>query len=228
MKKYIIAIIMANVSLLSGCSSLAEMEDQYQHDADIARLDHLLYWSALIEEYYTSTGYYPFQNRINNTENITLVKIATKRQQRYLSAGNRQYDANLDINANGRFTEERMSEFVLEIQQKLGRNINEYYDIQNVPTSSPIGYNYFATKDGYLLWTTCITCGVTQISTLLMNGHTPTVNITSIGMKDKVTKALLRKELIDHPIFKKWITKKPYKAGYITHVTESNFDDSKI
>ena len=50
----------------------------------------------------------------------------------------------------------------------------------------------------------CVTCGVTEISTLLMDGYTPSVNIASQGMKNQVPKSLLRSEMIVHPIFQRW------------------------
>ena len=101
------------------------------------------------------------------------------------------------------------------------------YDIQKVPTKSPVGYYYFVEKDGYLIWTTCITCRITKISTLLMDGFTPTVNIVSNGMKGKVTKALTREEMISHKIFKNWISRSFYKEEHVRRIEKENIHDSK-
>ncbi|MDD3145062.1 MAG: hypothetical protein PHV23_03030 [Candidatus Gracilibacteria bacterium] len=88
-----------------------------------------------------------------------------------------------DNNGNDFFQEFNTSKFVLELEKGLSKIIDEKYDIQKYPTNSPIWYNYFVTERGYLLWVTCITCGVTPISTLLYDGITPTINIASVGMK---------------------------------------------
>ena len=96
-----------------------------------------------------------------------------------------------------------------------------------MPTSSTVGYNYFTSKDGYLVWTTCITCGVTQISTLLMDGKTPTVNIASEGMVGKVTKALVRKDMLAHSTYKLWKSRPYHKEGYVRKVEAENAKDSK-
>ena len=107
------------------------------------------------------------------------------------------------------------------------RTVFEYYDIQKVPTTFPIGYYYFATKDGYTMWAPCATCGATPISTLLMNASVATVNIASPDMKDNVTKALTREEMLSHPTFKKWAMRPYQKEGFIKMREKENINDSK-
>ncbi len=212
---------------LMSCVSLGNLERQYQNDADIIRLEHLQYWTALVEEYNQKSGQYPFQNMLQTEKEIGLVKIATKQQRQYLSPGTPKYNSKFDNNVNKRFTEYSVKKFILELENVLGRTIDEKYDIQKVPTSSPVGYFYFVTSDGYLFWVTCITCGVTHISTLLMDGFTPTVNIVSEGMKGNVTKALTRDEMISHSTFKNWIKRKPYREEYVRQLVKENINDSK-
>lgn len=120
-----------------------------------------------------------------------------------------------------------MADFVKELESGLGREVEELYDIQQAAMKSPVGYFYFATADGYVLWVTCISCGVTPISTLLMDGITPTVNIVSPSMKGKVTKALTREEMLNHAIYKAWISKSFKKENYVSDIVESNIRDSK-
>lgn len=203
------------VLFLSSCSgeeaveqsSLQSAELRFQNDADLIRLEHLVYWTGLLEEYESQVGHFPFQNELITSEDIGLVKIASKQQLSYLSRGGDLYRANLDVNANGRLREKSIAELVSELESTLGRPIEGRYDIQKIPAASPIGYNYYYTGTGYLFWVTCITCGVTEISTLLMDGFTPTVNIASAKMKNQVPKALLRSEMISHPIFESWMAK---------------------
>jgi len=215
------------LSILISCTTIGTIERNFQNDADLIRLEHLQHWTRLVEDFYKIKGYYPFQNTLKTNEDIVIVKIATKNQLEYLSPGNSNYNPNFDTNASEYFHEYSMSSFVKELENTLDHEILEKYDIQKVPANSPIGYYYFALSDGYLLWITCITCGVTDISTLLMDGFTPSVNIVSSGMKGKVTKALTRDEMLSHPTYQKWINKKFLKEEWIRAVEEENHRDSK-
>lgn len=201
--------------------------DKYQEDADLVRLDHLEYWTGLVEEYYDRKGYYPFQGEVSGSEDILLVKIATKQQMSYLSEGGSNYDRKFDNNSSGFFKERSVKDFVGELETVLGHDIEEKYDIQKVPTTSPVGYFYFATENGYLVWVTCITCGVTEISTLLLDGYTPTVNVVSQGMRGKVTKALTREEMLAHPIYRSWVSRSLHKREYVLGLVGETSRDSK-
>jgi hypothetical protein len=207
--------------------SFADIEQDYQHDADLVRLSHLLYWTKIVEEYQQKTGYYPFQSHIQSDDYNVLVRVASHEQVPYFTKKSDKYREDLDNNSNGSFQEISMSDFVKELESKLAREIDEKYDIQKVPTKSIVWYNYFATKNGYLFFVTCITCGVTEISTLLMNGFTPTVNIVSDGMAGKVTKALTRDDMLSHPLFKQWIFQKPYKGEHLMKLEMQYAHDSK-
>ena len=200
---------------------------QFQEDADLIRLEHLENWTEIIEEFHQAKGHYPLQKEAQKNGKMTLVKIATKQQMRYLSVGGDKYDKRLDNNQTGYFQDVDVKQFVAAIESALGRDIEEKYDIQKVPTSSPVGYYYFATNDGYLLWVTCITCGVTQVSTLLMDGFTPTVNIVSEGMQGKVTKALTRENMLNHPTYKSWVSRPFHKAEYVQNLVKEHGRDSK-
>jgi hypothetical protein len=203
--------------------------EQFQRDADIIRLEHILYWSELMEDYFAKKGSYPFQNQLKKDDFACLVKIASKMQKQFISPGSKDYNPELDMNSSNQFKELPVKQLVSELENVLGREIKELYDIQKVPTHSPIGYYYFATQDGYLIWCICPTYGVSKISTLLMDGFTPTVNIVSEGMKGKVYKALTRQELIENRTFKKWQKRKftKNKEPYIRQLITENEGDSK-
>lgn len=198
----------------------------YQKDADLARLEHILYWTDLIEEYQQKTGSFPFQNSLTSSK-PGFVRIVTKAQQEYFDPQSDKYISKIDNNARGSFQQFSIVDFVAELEKGLGREIEEKYDIQNVPSKTTIGYNYFVTEDGYLVWVPCITCGVTPVSTLLLDGYTPTVNIASEGMVGSVTKAYTRDDMIAHPIFKDWMARGYIKEGYVRHVEQQNARDSK-
>ena len=224
MKKYIVILI---ISLFPCAAYSGNQMKAFQEDADLLRLEHLEYWTGLLDEYHKIKGHYPFQNQLKSEKDISLVKIATKQQLQYISPGSASYNLKLDNNHSGFFKEKPVKDFVKELESALKRKIEEKYDIQKVPTSSPVGYFYFTSKDGYLVWVTCITCGVTKVSTLLMDGFTPTVNIVSKGMVGKVPKALLKQEMLNHPTYKKWISKTFLKEEYVRKLVAENSRDSK-
>ena len=99
--KYINKVICVLVaSSVVGC---ARAQVGFQADADQIRLEHLEYWTALMEEYNSVKGYYPLQNKLQEKNDIGLVKIATKQQMSVLSVGGSNYNKRLDNNSNGRF-----------------------------------------------------------------------------------------------------------------------------
>lgn len=200
---------------------------EFQEDADLLRLEHLEYWTALLDEYNNIKGHYPFQNGLKNGKDIALVKIVTRQQIQYLSPGTPDYNPKLDNNQSGFFKEYSVKDFVQELETILKRTIEEKYDIQRVPVSSPVGYYYFASKDGYLVWVTCITCSVSKVSTLLMDGFTPTVNIVSQGMVGQVPKALPRQQMLKNPTYKEWVSKDFHKEEYVRKLVAENSRDSK-
>ena len=74
---------------------------QFQEDADLIRLEHLEYWTDIIDKYYQVKGSYPFQSEVHNNDDIVLTKIATKQQMQYLSSGGNKYQKRLDNNQSG-------------------------------------------------------------------------------------------------------------------------------
>lgn len=192
-----------------------------------ARLEHLAYWTGLIEEYEEATGYYPFHKEIANDKSVAQVRIATAAQSKYFTPGSSKYVKALDNNHNSRFQEFSIGAFIEELERGLGRPVIEKYDIQYVPTGSPVWYYYFVTDTGYVFWVTCISCGVTTISTLLFDGYTPTVNIVSSGMKGAVTKALTRDEMLSHPTFRQWQSGAYNKENFVRAREAAHQNDSK-
>ena len=228
--RHSLMILALLVFLTCACKAPSQIEDAaaaFQNDADLARLEHLEYWTGLIEEYESKTGRFPFADKFSEPESIGLVRIATFEQAKFFDPESSRYKSQLDNNFDDRFHEFAMTDFVEELERGLGRAVDEKYDIQYVPTGSPVWYNYFVTDSGYLFWVTCITCGVTHISTLLFDGVTPTINITSEGMKDSVTKALTRAEMLAHPTFIRWKSKSFLKESFVRQREELHFNDSK-
>jgi len=217
MKKIILLLF---ISIFTAACFSSNPAKDFQEDADLIRLEHLEYWAGLLDEYHNVKGHYPFQDTLKKKA-IVLVKIATKQQIQQLSK------AKFDANPKGRFEERPVKALVKELEVVLERSIDEKYDLQKIPTTSPIGYSYFVTQDGYLVSVTCISCGVTKVSTLLMDGFTPTVNIVSKGMLGKVTKALTKQQMLEHPTYQKWKAKSFHKEAYARKLVTQNHNDSK-
>jgi hypothetical protein len=202
--------------------------NEFDLDADKARIEHLVYWTALIEEYYKKTGYYPMQKlSLTPQEKAVLIRIMTKEQRVHLIKGGKKYNPDLDTNYNGIFKEVAVKDFVSELESKLNHNVREYYDIEKVPNKHVLGYHYFVTDKGYLLWGICMTCGVTPITTLLMDGTTPTINIVSAGMKSEVPKSLTRVEILNNKIFKDLQNRPFSKEDFVRRRENETILDSK-
>lgn len=223
---FFVFIVMVGIHFFSKTPST--FGDRFRADADSARLEHLVYWSGLIEEFYDRTGRYPMQDWIQDGEDVRLVRIQTQAQRSYTDkAVADKYIATADMNPDGFFPEADMKDFVATLEAGLKRTVAEKYDIQQVPTERPIGYYYFATRDGYVLWGTCLRCGVTPVTTLLMDGKTPTLNIVSKDMVEKVTKAKTRADMLADPDFRKLIDVPYNKEGYVRAIEQKHLHDSK-
>lgn len=159
-------------------------------DEDFIRLQDLEYWSGLIEDYERKTGYYPLQNTLDTSNQGDTILVNIQGKDTYVK---------VDYSKTP-FREEPVNVLITELSNVLNRPIEKRFD-----RKSKLGYKYFTTNEGYLLWVVCIKCGVTPISTLLMDGTTPTVNIASKGMVNKVHKAQTRKQMLNHPLYKAWL-----------------------
>ena len=85
MKQYIkIFLILPVMLTLPGYAT--GMMKAYQQDADLIRLEHLQYWTGLIEEYYTLTNSFPLQDRLESESGPIMVKILTKQQSKQLGS----------------------------------------------------------------------------------------------------------------------------------------------
>ena len=107
---------------VAGCSTGGY--STYQNDADLIRLEHLAYWSGLIEEYHAKNNSYPLQGRVSSDDNPVLVKISTQQQAGQLAS------------FMAHFESASMAEFVGELESGLEREIDEKYDIQKVPVKA--------------------------------------------------------------------------------------------
>jgi hypothetical protein len=121
-----------------------------------------------------------------------------------------------------------VKDFVAEIERVLERGIDERYDPQRVPNGAPIYLSYFATKNGYLIWTVCRTCPPrsNSFSTLLWTG-TPSINIGSRWFIDNVRKTQSVESLQANKEFVDFFGKGPTRTGWFTQLEQSQVHESK-
>ena len=223
-----------------SCEKHAEVKTDnnlaFQQDSDAIRLEHLVYWTGLIEDYKLKTGKYPLEDDLSDSYRSQagkpavagLVRIATREQQLMFNPESPLYWSDMDNNSNGTFQEFTMARFVEAFETEFGHEINEKYDIQTKPFETFITYNYFVTEGGYIMWVPCLSCGVTKSSTLLLDGKTPTVNIASKSMVEAVFKAKTRSDMLKDPHFKVWTSYKMQDPEKMRSLEESLFKDSKF
>ena len=116
-------------------SSLREMEDFYQHDADIFRLRHMKYYAELFQEFMDKTGRYPFQGKASPTLDVV---IATEEQQVEVDKLTQQQNSTPPLGAE---------DLRKELEQGLGRKQRLWFDPQRVPSGRPIWYYYYVEGD---------------------------------------------------------------------------------
>lgn len=222
---FFIFIVLAGTHFYGRAPEVLAM--RYREDADTARLQHLVYWSGLIEEYHAATGEYPLQDWIQPGEHSRMVRIQTKAQRGYVTKDSGKYSAAADVNPDGEIPEASMKDFVATLEAGLKRYIEEKYDIQSAPVNGPIGYYYTVTHDGYVLRATCLRCAGTEISSLMANGQTPVINIASAGMVEAVPKAKTRDDMLQDPIFKRLADVAYQKESYVRALERKHVHDSK-
>jgi len=128
----------------SPCQSYRDMENLYQADADIIRLQHFDYYARLLTEYYEKNGKYPFQHE---KEYPVYVFILTNFQEKDFKDTNpyRHYTVNDKY-------------FFKELSEGLGRDIFEKYDPQKVGTDGrPNMYIYMVNGIIFTLRYICTT-----------------------------------------------------------------------
>ena len=57
-------IVILVISLFSCTVNAGSPIKAFQEDADLLRLEHLEYWTGLLDEYHKIKGHYPFQDQL--------------------------------------------------------------------------------------------------------------------------------------------------------------------
>lgn len=127
--------VLAIAALLIFLSACSKTSVEFQKDADIYRLQHLNYYVSLIESYKNKTGVYPFQGKFDVP---VYIYVANDEQIEYTKQGP-PYEHQVVA----------FKDLIFELESKLGKEIDEFYDPQYRPDSKPNYYVYMTTKDAY-------------------------------------------------------------------------------
>ena len=120
--------------LKNASPALDKTEQEYQDDCDIVRLQHLLYYGKLIEEYKQKVGKYPFEGE----KQQVYAFIYNNKQKKYCK----------DTNPN-KHKQVSPKEFFAELEKGLGRQIDQLFDPQYVPSGRPVFYIYMIDGNQY-------------------------------------------------------------------------------
>ena len=193
----------------SPCQSYRDMENLYQADADIIRLQHFDYYARLLTEYYEKNGKYPFQHE---KEYPVYVFILTNFQEKDFKDTNpyRHYTVNDKY-------------FFKELSEGLGRDIFEKYDPQKVGTDGrPNMYIYMVNGDNF------------YFAIHLYNSNLFTRSISRYYNKmelsnedDNNYKQYTYETLKNNPVYLELINKKASTQSYFDDLDEQNKNDSK-
>ncbi len=192
----------ADVAAWKNKKSLFEnMDEKYQHDADIFRLRHLKYFGELIAEYHRKTGKYPLQGK---SAHQNYVYIAAPHQQKYVKAGPPHKHEVTDVEA-----------FREELEKGLGRKTDLKFDPQKVPVGGPNFYIYMIEGDSFFF------------AVHLYNDHSFTNPVSNHYHKIEITNKDFNRRgvwkykiLLADKAFQKAIGEKPYKEGFFLHLEE--------
>jgi len=112
-----------------------DAEESFQAGADVVRLTHLKYYSDLLAEYHGKTGAYPFQDKAADAP--VYVFVAHDGQRAW---GTPPY----------KHTVVSMRDWINELENGLGRTVDEHYDPQYFSDGSkPIIYIYMVYRDTF-------------------------------------------------------------------------------
>lgn len=207
-----LCLLCASLPFTQAQNTARENYDTYrgfQQDADIVRLNHLVYWGKLIEEFKDKTGKYPLSGQSSDPLEVF---IATPKQLQLFG----------EIPNPLKHSRRTMAEFVNELEQGLGRSIAEYYDPQFVPDVKPNFYLYQIQDDTYFFAVhTHQTFGIAKYIA-------PDYAKVEISNQVLAENAIYRlKDLLSHQAFQTAINQPIQKPGFFEQRAQETLHASK-
>ncbi len=219
----------ANAGFVDEFIDALGLDRNFHEDADVIRLENLMYWSGLIEEYYEINGVYPLSEVLEEDKSAGIVRIATQNQRQFYYRDSPNYRGKLDFNQKIIFQNIHVISLIRFLRRDLDHEILEKYDVQKAPVHAPVWLHYFVFPDGYLLWTPCDTCEASEITYPV--GQDPTyqsINVGSPSLASQDDRFFLRSELLENPVFQDLINRPIHKEGYIRNLVEENHQHWQI
>jgi hypothetical protein len=177
---------------------LGSLFQEFQDDADIYRMKHIKYYGEILEEYKSKTGKYPLEGL---SEDPVYVFIAHDRQE--------EYAKNMDKQNPNKHTVVSFKKFVEEIEDKLGRKINQYFDPQYEADIKPNFYIYVFKDDKYFFATHV--SNYYSFSTKLLDNYYK-VEISNSPPSD--SKIMKYSDLVKNKSFVEQVNKKASKESF--------------
>ena len=192
----------------SSCHSYRIIEDMYQQDADIIRLQHFDYYAQLLTKYYTKTGRYPFQHIM---EYPIYIYIMTDVQEKKFTN---------DVPYTCYIMKD--DSFFAELSNELDIEIIEKYDPQKTGTDGrPNMYVYKVHKDRFYFAVHLYY--ENEFSRHVKKYHN---KLELSNIDDYKSKYYTYKTLINNPIYLNLISQKASKQGFFNNLDEQNKNDS--
>jgi hypothetical protein len=194
---------------VGSCQSYRDMENAYQTDADIVRLQHFDYYAQLLTEYYEKNGKYPFQYE---KEYPVYIFILTDFQEKDFEDTNpyRHYTVNDKY-------------FFEELAKGLGRDIYEKYDPQKVSSDGrPNMYIYMVDGDNFYF---AIHLYNSNSFTRIISRYHNKMELSNVD--DNENKLYRYETLKNNQIYLELISKKASKQNFFDDLDEQNKNDSK-
>jgi hypothetical protein len=128
-------IILWFIFATGSCQKYRQMEEQYQSDADIIRIQHFDYYAKLLSEYYEKNGKYPFQ--YEKDEQVYIYILNNFQEERFK-------DTNEYIHYS---VDDKW--FFDDLTNGLGREIDEKYDPQKISSDGRPNYYVYMVDGDY-------------------------------------------------------------------------------
>ena len=208
MKKFLVVIVCFFSFICSDVFSSSTIEELYQRDADIIRMQHFDYYAKLLDEYYQKKKKYPFQS---TKEAPVYVFILNKIQEKYFIDNNPIHHYRISD-----------ADFFTELAQGVGRSVDEKYDPQNISTGGRPSMYIYMIDGNRMFFAVHLFSGNAVSREVSPFYHKVELSDISVPQKNIYT----YKELEKTPEYKKLISQKAEKQAYFDALDEKNSRDS--
>lgn len=209
MRKILILAFFFAVSIVVSAIASPTIEELYQRDADIIRMQHFDYYAGLLDEYYQKKQKYPFQGEKDSPAYVFI-----------LNATQEKYFTDNILTKHYRISD---TDFFAELERSAEHPIDEKYDPQKFSTDGrPAMYIYMVDGDK-MFFAVHLYSGNAFSRTVAQHYHKVELSNVSIPQKNIHTYS----ELKTSEDYQKLIAKKAEKQAYFDAMDNSSHNDSQ-